>query len=97
MPLVDLTLTEAEEIRDLADEITSPVVVFLKFVLKNLQLLFVFPLTALYVAIRILVVFRFLKQGLDCIVQVGVLKAVLVNIEEGIQDLIVLCSTFEYL
>ena len=95
MPLVDLALAEPEFVWNASDVVSGPVRILFEFVLKNLQLLLVFPLTAFDITISYIAVLGLLQQCGNAIIQVVVLKLVLGDVEEGGEDLVVLGSAPE--
>jgi hypothetical protein len=85
VPLVDLALTQLQALGDAADELAGPVGVLQELVLKDLQLLLVFPLSALNVpASNSVVILGLLKQLGDALVQIVKLQFIVGDVEGGL-------------
>ena len=85
VPLVDLTLSELEALRDAADEVAGPVGVLQELVLQDLQLLLVFPLPPLDVSsAHTEVVLGLLQELGNALVQIVELQFVVGDVEPAL-------------
>ena len=87
MPLVHLALSEPEVLGYVLDKLPLPVGVSAELSLKHAQLLLVFPLPALDIAVG-LVVLSLLEECSDALVEVGVFEFIVSDVEWFVRRLL---------
>jgi hypothetical protein len=87
MPLVHLALAEVKSLGNATNEIPGPVSILQKLILQDLELLLVFPLPALDIAVG-LVVLSLLEECSDALVEVGVFEFIVSDVEWFVRRLL---------